>query len=437
MNLSELDIWVAVLGSICAAACALPGTVLVLRRQSMMSDAISHTVLPGLAIAFIITLSRDPLPMFFGAAVVGLLTAFAVQWVQKLGRMDAGAAMGVVFTSLFAVGLLLLSNDTLQNVDLDPGCVLYGNIDTAAANIVLSDTLLPREIWTNGGVLLLNTLLFVVFYKEFKLTAFDPALADSLGVSSRFMHYLLMAMTAVTTVVAFETVGSVIVIAMFIVPAAAAYLLTDRFGLMLVFAVVFAVACAALGTLAATAVPAWFGYRETVSAGAMATVAGLLFIAVWLTAPRHGLISKHLGRVALNLRILREDILGLLYRLEEMTDTAPDAPFAHTMRAVLSPSPIAARLALATLSRNRLIDRSGGAVRLTEPGRSRARKLVRTHRLWETYLARHIDIPVSHVHGSAEKLEHVTSEQMQRQLDAETAQPTHDPHGKAVPPDSS
>ena len=436
MIFNELNLWVAILGSICAASCALPGTVLVLRKQSMMGDAISHTVLPGIAIAFLLTHSRAPLPMFLGAAVVGIITAFAVQWVQKLGRMDAGAAMGVVFTSLFAIGLLLMSSDLLHRVDLDAECVLYGNIDAAAGHIVASDTLIPRQLWTNASVLLLNTLLFVGLYKEFKLTAFDPALADSLGISSRFMHYLLMTITAVTTVVAFETVGSVIVIAMLIVPASAAYLLTDRFNHMLVIAVAFAVLTATLGTFASVTVPTWFGFGETVSAGAMATVAGLGFILVWLIAPRHGLISKRLTRLALNRRILREDILGLLYRLEEVA-TDHDTPFQQTLRAVLHPGPINTRLALATLASKNYITRDGGAVTLTDTGRTRARQLVRTHRLWETYLSKYIDVPVDHVHGSAERLEHVTDDHMQRRLADETAFPTTDPHGRAVPPDTN
>lgn len=430
----QIGLWVAVLGSLCAAACALPGTLLVLRKQSMMGDAISHTVLPGLAIAFLVTHSREPLPMFIGAVVIGLLTALAVQWVQRLGRMDSGTSMGVVFTTLFAVGIVLMSSDLLHSVDLDANCVLYGNVDTAAANVIFNERAVPREIWTLGGVLGLNALLIGLFYKQFKVSAFDPALADSLGISSRAMHYLLMTMTAVTTVAAFEVVGSIIVIAMLIVPAATAYLLTDRFGWMFVWAVVFGVLAAALGTVAAVTVPTWFGYKDTVSAGSMAVVGGLLFIGVWFVSPRHGLISKQLHRAALSLRVLREDVLGLLYRLEEMQVANRADGSSGFVRRVLGAGPIASRLAFGALKRRGLICAVSGVYELTDDGRARARRLVRTHRLWESYLAHHMQIPLDHVHAPAEVLEHVTTDDMQDRLADETAQPTYDPHGKRVPP---
>ncbi len=430
----QIGVWVAVLGSLCAVACAVPGTLLVLRRQSMMGDAISHTVLPGLAIAFLITHSRDPLPMFIGAVLIGLLTALAVQWVQRLGRMDSGTSMGVVFTTLFALGIVLMSGDLLRSVDLDAKCVLYGNVDAAASSIILKQVAVPRELWTLGGVLAMNALLVGVFYKEFKVSAFDPALADSLGISSRAMHYLLMTMTAITTVAAFEVVGSIIVIAMLIVPAATAYLLTDRFGWMFVWSVVFGVLAVIGGTVAAVTVPTWFGYTATVSAGAMAVAGGLLFVGVWFASPRHGLASKYVHRAAMSLRVLREDVLGLLYRLEEMrvVDHAEGTP--RFLRRVLDAGPIASRLALRALERRGLICATAGVYALTDAGRDRARRLVRTHRLWESYLAHHMHIPVDHVHGSAEVLEHVTTDEMQDRLADETAQPMYDPHGKRVPP---
>jgi manganese/zinc/iron transport system permease protein len=311
----ELHLWIIVVGMLCAMACALLGNFLVLRQMSMMGDAISHAVLPGLAAAFLITQSRASFTMFAGAAIVGVLTALFVQWVHSFGRVDRGAAMGVVFTTLFAIGLIMIVQ-AAQHVDLDPGCVLYGAIEftpldtvrfTAPAILSTGGSLsigwyqydLPQAAIVLSGVLLLNLVFVGVFYKELKLSSFDPALATTLGINANVMHYLLMTLVAVTTVAAFESIGSIIVIAMLIVPAAAAHLLTDRLGAMIAVSLVIAAASAVLGHLGAVTLPPLVGFEDTTSSGMMAVAAGVLFAAVVVLAPRHGLVSRlwHRGRV--------------------------------------------------------------------------------------------------------------------------------------------
>jgi len=317
MTWMPLDTWIVVIGALCAVACALPGCFLVLRGMSMMGDAISHAVLPGLAIAFLVTGARASFTMFIGAAIVGVLTAVFTQWVSTFGRVDRGASMGIVFTTLFAIGLLLIVQ-AADKVDLDPGCVLYGAIeltplDTLFTLNVFGGSLdVPRAAVVLGIVLLLNLGIIAVLFKELRISSFDPELATTLGINATVMHYLLMTMVAVTTVASFEAVGSIIVIAMLIVPAAAAYLLTDRLGMMLVISAVIAALSAGLGHLGAIVVPGWFSYPATTPAGrtvwhtfestntsgVMAVAAGLLFVAAWLGSPRHGLIARLLNRRA-------------------------------------------------------------------------------------------------------------------------------------------
>ena len=292
MNWTSLDTWIVVTGALCAMACALPGCFLVLRKMSMMGDAISHAVLPGLATAFIITGSRASLTMFLGAAIVGVLTAVFTQWISRFGNVDRGAAMGITFTTLFALGLVLIRS-AADHVDLDPGCVLYGAIElTPLDTINLFGFAIPRAAVVSGVTFLLNLLIIATLFKEFRLSAFDSGLADTLGFSSHFLHYLLMIMVAVTTVAAFEAVGSVIVIAMLIVPAATALLLTHRLRLVLVLSCLFAATSSLLGHLGAITIPTWFGFVDTNTSGMMATAAGFLFLLVWVFAPQTGLIAK-------------------------------------------------------------------------------------------------------------------------------------------------
>jgi len=306
MNWTMLDSWIVLIGAMCAASCAIPGTVLVLRRMSLMGDAISHTVLPGIAIAFLITGSRDPTAMLIGAIVVGLLTAFLVQTIQSLGRVEVGASMGIVFTFLFAFGLVLM-RQAVDHVDIDPDCVLYGAIELAWFDQVhFAGMDVPRGLVVNGVMLLANLILILVFYKEFKITSFDPSLAKTQGVRPALMHYLLMTMTAATAVAAFETVGSILVVAMFIVPAATAYLLSDRYGVLMCLAVGISIIAAILGHLGAITIPLWFGFSGTSTAGAMAVATGFLFVVAWIGSPRDGLFTRALRKVELRLQILRE-----------------------------------------------------------------------------------------------------------------------------------
>ena len=430
-----LDTWTVLVAAACALSCALLGTFLVLRRMSMMGDAISHAVLPGLAVAFLLTGSRDSVVMLIGAGVVGLLTALLTQWVHSAGRVEQGAAMGVVFTILFAGGLILI-RQAADHVDLDPDCVLYGAIELVALDTVpLFGLDVPRALLTTGGVFLLDLLCVLLLYKELKLAAFDPALATTLGFNANLLHYLLMTLVALTTVVAFESVGSILVVAMLIVTPAAAHLLTDRLGRMLVLSLILAAASAGLGHLAALTAPGLFGFTglSTSTAGMMGVVAGVLFAVAMLFSPRHGLVSKLLHRVGLAVRIVREDVLGLLYRLDELGPAAALPRNAAGLGRGIGVGPLLTGLALRSLRRRGEVEPAAGMYRLTPAGRTAAQGLVRTHRLWETYLGQFLGLPPDHLHETAERLEHVTGAALQTELAESLGYPAEDPQGKRIP----
>ena len=425
MNWTEIDTWIVIIGALCAAGCAIPGTILVLRRMSMMGDAISHTVLPGIAIAFLVTGSRDPTAMLIGAVVVGLITAFLVQAIQTLGKVEVGASMGIVFTVLFAFGLVLM-RQAIDHVDIDPDCVLNGAIEFAWFDQPIDGWGIPRGAIVNGVMFIANSLFMLLYYKEFKITAFDPSLAKSQGIPPSFMHYMLMTMTAATAVAAFETVGSILVVAMFIVPPATAYLLADRYSTLVMLSLLLAVCAAGLGHLSAITVPTWFGYSGTTTAGAMAVATGVLFTIAWLISPKQGLISRAIRAVETRAHILREDILGLLWRIEErnqvgvQTDELPE---------LLGTSEFSLRKALRRLLKQGTIQKTDTDWKLTDTGRLRAASLVRSHRLWEVYLDKHYPQDTHQLHQAAEVLEHVTTKEMQSGLGRADV----DPHGSPVP----
>lgn len=437
MTWTSLDNWIVIAGVLCAMACALPGNFLVLRKMSMMGDAISHAVLPGLAVAFLITESRASVPMFIGAAVVGVLTAVFTEWIRGFGKVEESAAMGVVFTSLFAIGLIMIVQ-AADKVDLDPGCVLYGAIEmTPLDTVAIAGREIPRAVATLAVIFVVNLLFVLLFFKELRISSFDPALATTLGINARVMHYALMTLVAMTTVAAFESVGSILVVAMLIVPAAAAHLLTDRLAPMIIASLIIAALSAVLGHVGAISIPSLFGYVDTSTAGMMGVAAGGLFFITLMFAPRHGVLSKVIHQAILRQRITGEDALGLAYRMEELQIEPSAKMDAAMLREALKIGPLRARMALRRLFHAGALSRSRRHYELTEAGRTRARNLVRSHRLWEAYLHKFLALPSDHVHHSAEQLEHITDRDMQTRLAERTEQPSRDPQGKTIPPGSS
>jgi manganese/zinc/iron transport system permease protein len=426
-----IDGWIVAAGVCAAMACALPGTFLVLRKMSLMGDAISHAVLPGLAIAFLVTHSRGVVPMFTGAVIVGVLTAVGTQVIIRYGKVESGAAMGVVFSVLFALGLVLI-RQAADHVDLDPGCVLYGNLSQIPLDAL--DGGIPQAVVNVALALLLNIAFVGILYKELKICAFDPQLATTLGINANLMHYFLMIIVAVTTVASFEAVGSILVIAMLIVPAATARLLSDRLSVTLILAMVISGASAVLGHCVAFRGPQWLGMDASVSvetAAMIAVMTGVFFLMAMMFAPHYGLIGKWYNRVSLALQIVREDMLGLLYRWGEHRpdeDILKDDLMKAIGRGAL------ARFALGSLQRRRAVENVGAdRVRLSDKGRDAATKLVRHHRLWEGYMATHFDLPLDHLHEPAERVEHYISNDLSEQLQREMGDLGEDPHGRKIP----
>lgn len=428
----SLDGWIVLAGTLCAVAAALPGNFLLLRRMSLLGDAISHAVLPGLAVAFLISDSRSSVPMFVGAVAVGIMTALFTEWIRGFGEVDEGASMGVVFTTLFALGLVLIVQ-AADHVDLDPGCVLYGAIEMTPLEppVSLLGLSMPRVVAVLSIVLLVNVVFTVVLCKELQISSFDPSLATTLGYPAWLLHYLLMIVVAVTAVASFESVGNILVVAMFVVPAATARLLTNRLTPMILLSTVVAAASAVLGHLSAITVPRWFGFGSTSTAGMMALVAGLLFTAAALFSPGQGLVVRSIRHQLLSLRILSEDLIALLYRMEERrTNLSPS--LADLCDVLLSGRQVTSLLMKVHRWRG-LVEWHSPGFGLTSSGRKLATGLVRSHRLWEQYLVTEAGVAVSRIHDQAERLEHFTGRDLRERLDQETSAPQVDPHGSPIP----
>ncbi len=418
----RIAFWTILVGVVCNASCALLGCYLVLRRMSLVGDAISHAILPGLAVGFLLSGSTSIVPMLVGAMLAGLLTTLLTQTLHSYARVPEDASMGVVYTTMFAVGVILISQ--ARHVDIDTDCVLYGEIAFAALDTVpLMGLEIPRSLQWLIPVAVLTVLFVVVFWKELKLVSFDAGLAVAMGFSAVMVHYLLMGMVAFVSVAAFKEVGSILVIAMLIVPAATAHLLTDRLSRMMVWAVL-------VGSVSAVGGYPLAFRLNTSPAGMMAVVAGGQFCVAAVFAPRHGFLGRAVNNLRLSLWIAAEDLIAIVYRVEER---AGGAGWRKCVR--LAGGGLLVRLALPVLRIQRQIRFGPGwTLLLTDEGRARARSLVRSHRLWESYLSEHFELPTDHLHEPASRLEHYIGPDMQQRIEQELQQPDVDPHGQQIPP---
>ncbi|MCG8561003.1 MAG: metal ABC transporter permease [Hyphomicrobiales bacterium] len=291
----QLSLTPLLIGVLAAVACALPGNFLILRRQALIGDAISHVVLPGIVVAFLLTGAISTWPMMFGAAGAAVVAVILIETIKRLGRIEPGAAMGVAFTSLFAAGVLLLEQSDTSSVHLDVQHALYGNLESLiwlAADDwgalldaqVLAE--LPPELPRMAAVAALIALLTLVFWRPLKLSTFDEGFAGTIGIPTALLSFALVVVAAVAAVAAFDAVGSIIVIAMFICPPGAARLMTDRLEMQVLWSVVFAVLSAVAGYVLAGYGPLWLGYDNAVSAaGMIATVSGIILACACLFAP--------------------------------------------------------------------------------------------------------------------------------------------------------
>lgn len=283
--------WILVTASLVGISCGLIGVFLILRKMAMMADAISHSVLLGIVVAYLLTQSLSGIHMLIGAAVAGVFTTYLVQWFHSRG-VQQDASIGVVFTTLFALGVVLIATK-VGNAHLDVKHALMGEIAFIPWNMIQIPVIGAIPVAT---FILLIVLVIVIsaiwlFYKEWKLTSFDPGLAVSIGIPVLALHYLFMTLVSITTVAAFDAVGAIMVVAMLITPAASAYLWTDKLLVMLGLSASFGVLSAVTGYYFAV----WI---DTSISGSMALATGVVFLISYLLSPRHGLLGNYLRPTA-------------------------------------------------------------------------------------------------------------------------------------------
>jgi manganese/zinc/iron transport system permease protein len=412
----------ALIGSILlGVTCGLLGSFIVVRKMALVGDALSHAVLPGVALGFLWNMSKDPLAIFLGATVAGLAGAFAVGLIKHTTRLKEDTALGMVLATFFAVGICLMT--MIQRLPTGNKSGLDKFLFGQAAAIGPEDLRLMAII---AGFAILAVF---VFYKEFLVTSFDEDFARSTGLPVRVIHYGLMLLLAFAVVIALQAVGVVLVSAMLITPAAAAYLLTDRMNWMLLLAAVFGMLAGAAG--------AFFSFLgPSLPTGPfMVLGATFVFAGAFFFGPRHGVVTRWWRQRSRAQRVRRENTLKSAYHVLESREFKGEGVSLRELAERRRETVEEARAQAEQLRRHGLatLHEEGNMIFLTPSGWQHACAIVRNHRLWELYLTNAAQIAADHVHDDAERIEHVLGEEVVRELERRLNYATKDPHGRPIP----
>lgn len=356
--MSSPQIEIQLIAVIVAVACAIPGVFLVLRKMALISDAISHSILPGIVIGFFITQDLNSPLLILLAAVTGVITVVLVEAIQKTGLVKEDTAIGLVFPALFSIGVLLIAKNA-NDIHLDVDAVLLGELAFAPFDRLLmgGTDLGPKSLWVMGGILLTILILLFLFFKELKVSTFDAGLSSALGISPVVMHYGLMSVSSVTVVGAFDAVGAILVVALMIAPAATSYLLTSDLKKMIFLSIGFGIFSAIGGY--------WLAHILDASiSGSIASVLGLTFLMVYLFAPSKGLLAVLYRR-----RQQRNEVSLLTFLLHLNNHSEKSERHINHLNEHINWQKVRSKTILELASKNNLITIENRIVSLTQKGK--------------------------------------------------------------------
>ena len=391
--------------------CGMLGAFIVLRNMSLIGDALSHAILPGVVIAFVI-FGYNTLGFFFGSVAAGLLSAVLITWIQQNIKTKNDAAIGIVFTAMFSIGVIGISSISRTGVHLDLKDFLFGNV-LGVSN---------EDLIMTGVVMMMVVLSIIILYRYLFASTFQPTIASTMGIPVKFIHYYLMLLLSFAVVAAMQTVGVILVVALLITPASTALLLTNRLRRVLLLAALIGF----LSSLSGLFLSILF---EMPPGPAIAVTATAIYLIVALVSPEHGLIAKWIRKTKQEQKIIHEDILKEVFKMSfsEQSDI-------KSLGEKLSIPAGKLNRFIKSLAGLKLIRKEpSGVLVLTEAGRTQANSLIRAHRLWESYLVKEMGMDVSQIHPEAERYEHILTTDQVDAVDHQLGYPALDPHGSPIP----
>lgn len=390
-------------------SCGLIGTYIMLRRLSLIGDALAHAVLPGVVIGFMVA-GKGALSLFVGALTAGILTSILISFVERNSKIKEDTSIGIIFTGAFALGILLVSQ--LKQVHIDLSSYLFGDVlGVSDSDLVLSSIITVVII-----------ISVVLFYKQLLVTSFDPTMAHIIGISTAVVHYFLMTLLSMSIVAGLQSVGVILIIAMLITPPATAFLLTDKLKRLLLLSCFFGVLSSVIGL--------YLSYHLNFASGASIVLVSVFFFAMaFLFSPKEGIVIKGFRRRKNSRMHLIEDVIKQM----NMYVPVNTADLTGTLSDKLGIPASKIQSVLGRIKNMELIEFTNGNFSLTEKGKKVADRLIRSHRLWETYITEKHIVNIEDIHQDAEKFEHVLSDDLLAEIDEELGHPQKDPHGSPIP----
>ena len=389
--------------------CGVLGCFIVLRNMALIGDALAHAILPGVVAAYVLGVGTT-LGYFGGATVAGLLTVIAITWLQRNVKTKNDAAIGIIFTAMFSIGVIGISRvSRIPGSHIDLKDFLFGNVLGVGND----------DLYLTAAITVYVLISVAIFYRYLFITTFQPIIAETMGISSSTVHYFLMLLLSFAVVASLSTVGVILVVAMLVTPASTALLLSDRLHRVLIWSAVFGLLSAVGGMIMAMLL-------EMPPGPAMAVVATMLYLVAAFFSPKKGLVFRFFQRRNLQRKIHLEDTLKQAFRLQQREQLTMDKLLGNLgfNKAILQQQ-------MAILRNKGWLEKK--QLFLTDNGKEEASRLVRAHRLWETYLANEVGLNTEQIHEDAEKYEHLLTDEILDEVDEKLGFPTTDPHGSPIP----
>jgi manganese/zinc/iron transport system permease protein len=423
ITLSDRGLRLSLIGALLfGAVCGLLGSFIVVRKMALFGDAISHAVLPGVALGFLWSMSKDPVAILIGATLSGLAGSLLVGAIRRTTRIKQDAALGIVLASFFAIGLCLIR--IIQNNE--GASKITGLKSYLFGDVAVLDR---YDVITMGVVVILTVILFGLLYRPFLAISFDRQFAVSIGFPVRILEALFQMFLAFAIVISLQAVGVVLVSAMLITPAATAYLLVDRMHRMLWIAMGVGMLSAVIGVFLS------FLGSNLPTGPFMVLSASSIFTMAYLFSPKYGRFTKWLRYRARVKKVREENSLKSIYKVLESRglESSGNRVLMKDLSSHRKMSIAGLVKEIKNMQRSGLVKLKGDNVSLTDDGFDKARSVVRNHRLWELYLTNEANYAADHVHDDAEKVEHFLSEEEVSELESYLDYPQEDPHGKPIP----
>lgn len=420
LSLKDGAVRLSLLGcSLLGLNCGALGSIMVVRRLSLIGDSLSHAVLPGIVLGFIFAEGRSPLALLLGALIASTASAMCIHVLKTTTRLKEDSILGLVLSGFYALGICLLT--MIQHTDIPGKAGLHLFLLGQASALGSKD--LVGIAWVSALVLASLGL----FYKEWLVSSFDSVFAATAGIANQGFHYGLMLLLSLTIVTALKATGAILVTALLILPAATAYLLTHRLHQMILLSMLCGVVSAALGLFISFLGP------KLPTGPIIVCVGASLFMFAFLFSPSQGVLLAWLGQYTQKRRIFLENTLKQIYKLLEKEEFRVDTFSANSLAQQMRLGEQATLAALHRLKKKKMIFSSASGFSLSPLGWEGAKRIIRNHRLWELYLAHYASYPLDHVHEDAEKIEHLLSPAIVQSLNEELNYPLKDPHGQAIP----